>query len=213
MLQTLPTIEMDQEAAAAKAMEYAAAVAAGKYPDTKEGRRQRSIDLAAVRGFEAMAEGRKVINVHTALSHAGLDNEGLPRLAIARADAPRVSYRWEASDSVARFTASFPRWSGKRKATDLSFTKLSWNPNVAKMSFGAPPYRTYLAIVPTIPPQHRPPSYQLHKFHILWEADWHRAPADPFLLLHLQGDLYTIEAHWDLTDLERGLLEHAIVQR
>lgn len=33
------------------------------------------------------------------------------------------------------------------------------------------------------------------------------APVDPALLKHIGGDLYAVVATWDLTDLERAVLD------
>ena len=47
----------------------------------------------------------------------------------------------------------------------------------------------------------------LDRYFILWEADWQRrAPVDPALLRPVGGDLYVVVATWDLTDLERAVL-------
>jgi hypothetical protein len=213
----VPTIEMNQEEAKQKVEEYQKAVRENKYPPTLEGKRQRELDLAAVIGFKALADGKRVINVHTALSHAGLrtdgSQEGLPRLAIARADSVAVTYRKEGGDVDPRysFAAEFEGGFYKKNNVRLEFRDLVWNATLtAKRFVGRWSYR---AITPTIPPAVRPRYAHLSKMFILWEADWERSPVDPFLLRHLAGDLYSIEAQWDLTDLERGLLEHAMLRR
>ena len=44
-------------------------------------------------------------------------------------------------------------------------------------------------------------------YHVLWEAEWQQVvPRDPFLLRHIGGDLYSVVAAWDLTDLERSVI-------
>jgi hypothetical protein len=59
-----------------------------------------------------------------------------------------------------------------------------------------------------LPPQHR--RWGRGRWVILWEVEeWAKAPrppGDPILLRPLLGDLYTVEAHWDLTDVERLVL-------
>lgn len=205
----VPVIEMKAEEAAAKQEEYAA-VLKKSYPNTADGKRQRQLDDAAEIGFAALAAGKRVLNVHTALSYAGLfpdgPHAGLPRLAIARADAPRVQYRFT-TDQTAWFTAKWDSSYRTRPREVREFKRLNWDAKLATKPFTG--RWEYTAIVPTIPPGVRPRYARLAHHFILWEADWTRAPRDPFLLRHLAGDMYTIEAEWDLTDLERQLLDNA----
>lgn len=61
-------------------------------------------------------------------------------------------------------------------------------------------------MVPHIPPALRP-ARKLENYHILWEADWQQdPPRDPMLLKRLAGTFYAVLAVWDLTDLERAVL-------
>jgi hypothetical protein len=62
--------------------------------------------------------------------------------------------------------------------------------------------------VPLVPPQHRPRRARMRRFHVLWEVEeWRRVPPrDPALLRHIRGDLWSVVATWDLTDLERAVL-------
>lgn len=65
--------------------------------------------------------------------------------------------------------------------------------------------------MPIVPPQHRVRGWRT-KCLILWEVEeWARAaaprpPGDPMLLRRLTGDLYSVEAVWDLTPLEQLVL-------
>lgn len=67
------------------------------------------------------------------------------------------------------------------------------------------------AMVPIVPPKHRPPNGFGTRL-VLWEADdwtWSTPPApphDPALLRHVGGDIYAVEAVWDLSALERLVL-------
>lgn len=214
----VPIITMDQGEAVEKREEYRAAVKADEYPNTPEGKRARALDAAAAEGFKAIAAGKRVINVATALSVGGQFTEGrhrgLPRLAIARADATFVRFDVYGSTGSPRYsyTAGFDASAGWRKQNrELVFPDLVWNEPLAREAYGR--RHRWQAIVPTIPPAVRPKWARLFSHFILWEADWERAPVDPFLLRHLAGDLYTVEAEWDLTELERSLLDHALLQR
>jgi hypothetical protein len=63
-------------------------------------------------------------------------------------------------------------------------------------------------IVPLIPPRLRPRKHRIRGFHILWEVDsWTPLPSkDPALLRHIRGDLWSVVATWDLTELEMAVL-------
>ena len=62
------------------------------------------------------------------------------------------------------------------------------------------------AIVPLVPPRLRPKD--LSKYYILWEAEWDPlAPVDPFLLKRLTNRFFAVVAEWDLTPLERAVIE------
>jgi len=66
------------------------------------------------------------------------------------------------------------------------------------------------AMVPSIPPSLRPP-HSFASYYILWEAVWEPiAPRDPMLLRPLGNNLYAVVAVWDLTDLERAVLNARI---
>ena len=68
------------------------------------------------------------------------------------------------------------------------------------------------ATTPLVPPRIRP-SNNLGNYHTLWEVEeggWEEVPqppADPILLSHLGMGMYKVIAQWDLTELERKILE------
>jgi hypothetical protein len=65
------------------------------------------------------------------------------------------------------------------------------------------------AMVPHVPPALRP-IHSLDGYATLFEVEeWApdpTAPADPALLKHIGGDLYAVLAVWDLSELERSVL-------
>lgn len=69
----------------------------------------------------------------------------------------------------------------------------------------------WAAMVPIVPPRHRP-TRGLGDRLVLWEVDdWQRTtvprpPGDPALLRHVAGDIYAVEAVWHLTELEQLVL-------
>jgi hypothetical protein len=169
----------------------------------KEHDEQRRAEYQALmRGYGAIARGRQVIDLHGVMRSAGLQNVvGLPKLAIARADAKRCFVQMD-QDGSAQFgsdeRASLLRANTRRRVLLPSdtFPRLHrrWDDQFGR------------AIVPLVPPTLRPAG-DLANYHILWDAVWTPAPpVDPLLLRHLNGALYAIVAAWDLTPLEQAVL-------
>ncbi|MCI0729669.1 MAG: hypothetical protein L0332_23555, partial [Chloroflexi bacterium] len=78
----IPTITMDPEAAQAKLVAY-------------QNRIRRAVEVeyqAAIAGYQALAEGTPLLNLADAFTFAGLDDDGRPRLAVARADRKQVRF-------------------------------------------------------------------------------------------------------------------------
>lgn len=167
----------------------------------------QAVDGELMRGYKAMAEGSALIRLSEAMTRGGADDEGRPRLAFARADESAVEFSRTRAGSVSFSPVS----RGHVRASDRVFsfpdgTLPSWPglPGVTTDWWG------WTADMPLVPPRFRPPT-SLANFHVLWEAVWRRtrtrAALDPALLRHIGGDLYVVLATWDLTDLERAVLE------
>jgi hypothetical protein len=64
-----------------------------------------------------------------------------------------------------------------------------------------------VALVPT-PPLHLRPRRGLQNYHVLFEAQWSKAPPDdPVLLRRIgKGDLWLVCASWNLTPIEKAAL-------
>ena len=187
----LELIQMDKDEAMIAYEAYQASVK----------KNHNEIDLALTRGYKALCKGKKVINLNSVLRKAGLNEDGLPNLACIRADATYCylyNYR-----RIVRFAMSINHlhhW--KRQAVDVPKSVF---PDLAISSWTSPK-----AIVPIVP-AHLRPNTHLRNYHILWEAEWESVPVDPVLLKHIHGALYSVEAQWDLTPLERAVMEEYLV--
>jgi hypothetical protein len=153
-----------------------------------------------------------VINIHTAISRTGLNDQRLPKLAICRADAERCFIRTDRRNGaeVLRF--------GMGRSWHLATNDTVVNVNVPHEMYNTlsdwgwrdknkfPYIDRVSARVPIVPPEHRPAD--LENYFILWEAVWDgKSPIDPFLLRKVNDQFYVVVAQWDLTELERTLLE------
>lgn len=156
---------------------------------------------AILRGYEKLARGVPIIRLTQTIGNAGWDMKGYPRLAVARADRNRVRFRIN-GDGDATFNSGAEGYS--QSATSLLYTVV---PNAAfpPRPRGSERFPRPTAIVPLIPPE-AAKGRDLSKRLVLFEADWKEPPCDPVLLLPLGGDLYAVEAAWDLTDLERAVI-------
>ena len=155
------------------------------------------IDEAIEQAYRHIAYGRTVIQALESIRAAGLDEQGLPRLALARADARRVY--WESWHGGGRFSSD-PSWRRRRNAAPGREIRIEhWPALVGDLPNGH-------AMVPIVPSYLRPGKC-LARYHTLFEAVWSPLPpGDPYLLRHLGGDLWLVLAAWDLTPVERAAM-------
>lgn len=193
-------IKIAPEVAKAKLASYRKAIAAREHSKAAERvvAEYRSIEA----GYVAAARGLPLIELTKAMAMGGWDERGRPRFAVARADRNRVSCSWM-SGELTFYDPAIGRH--RRQGIMRHIFPRAQLP----VRTGADPNQWWEgnAIVPMVPPDVLPrPDLDLSRRVILWEADWTTAPVDPLLLLPLGGDLYAVEAAWDLTPLERAVI-------
>lgn len=198
----VPTIEVPTETAQRKLAAYRAQL-----------RRRADAEYeAAAAGYEALAEGKPLLSLADAINSAGLGDDGRPRLAIARADRKQV----KVSDGRFSWRSRVPIGHIVYDATSENFHAFDYagslRIDVRWRDGKTVQIPTGYALVPMVPADVRP-SGQLRDYFILWEVEqWSDArigakpDIDPYLLRHLAGDLYIVEAEWDLTELERAIM-------
>jgi hypothetical protein len=192
----LTAVDISQDEAREKLDEYRQMIAEERTAE----------DQAIEAGYRAAARGLPVISLPRTVAAGGFHANSLPRIAVARADTAECFARWDGSDVV---------------YADRDDIHVNRGSLVGKHSVRVPlagddlplrnarrTWRAGSAMVPLIPPRHRPRLRRLHGFHILWEVEewtW-VAPEDPALIRHIRGDLWAVLATWNLTDLERLVL-------
>lgn len=153
------------------------------------------IDREVQRTYQLIAQGKIVIRALDAIKAAGVDDQGLPKLAIMRAT-QRECWCTMARNGAAEFRHD----GGWRRSPHLvSFPEGSF-PTRSDRKSGR-------ATLPTIP-IHLRPKRGLANYHVLWEAEWTRVPPiDPMLLRRIgKADLWLVVAAWDLTPVEQAAL-------
>jgi len=153
---------------------------------------RRVEDVEMRRMYKAAASGKPIIDVSRVWKETGL-KDSYPRIALARAEWKECHFsKWdkEFRDS-ARSLRAREHW--------IRIPNDAWDwQQVAQ--------RDAMTPVPFMPPSVRPKRW-LQSYHILFEVEkWTKYPADPFLLKHITGWLFVVEAEWELTELERSLL-------
>lgn len=157
----------------------------------------KPIDRECMRAYQLLAQGRLVIKALESIVVAGLNAQGLPKLAICRADATSCYWRPEWNGKSGVFSME-DRWESEHHHRRR--IPLQWPDLPAKSANG-------IALVPA-PPLHLMPQRALASYHILWEAEWTKIPPrDPFLLRRIgKADLWLVVAMWELTEVERAAL-------
>ncbi|HEV8503681.1 MAG TPA: hypothetical protein VGR63_19070 [Casimicrobiaceae bacterium] len=150
------------------------------------------IDREVQRAYQLIAQGKVIINAGRAIVEAGLNAEGLPKLAIVRADAPVCILRWD------RDEAHFHDGRGWRSRK----IAVPWP------GFKTPPGRWSFEAQTPLVPIHLRPKRGIENYHILFEAEWSRKPpVDPLLLRRIgRSDMWVVVAAWDLTPVELAAL-------
>lgn len=153
---------------------------------------QKPYDAEIAKIYKQIAQGRTVIRALESIRMAGLDAEGLPKLAICPAHMS-VCW-WRPSREACTFGVEYPRANERRNVV-----RMDW-PGLHSSKWRAS------ASVPLIP-IHMRPKRGLQNYHVLWEAEWAKKyPVDPFLLRRCGGDAWLVLAAWDLTDVERAVM-------
>lgn len=176
--------------------------------DYESALRQRHDDeLAEVMvGLKQLVKGNALVKLSDSIRDAGVDDEGMPRLAICRADE-----KWCRVDMRGDGSATFRGYKDEGWQGDVNHSSRLRRVRVAPDSFPRFDGWRHIAserraVVPLVPPPYRP-KFALSNYHVLWEAEWEPfPPRDPMLLKRISGDLFAVVAQWDLTDLERAVL-------
>ncbi len=210
----VPTIEMTEEEALAKLQAWLNE----KHADAQAARED------CLKGYNALAEGKRLVHLDAAIRGGGFHASGFPKLAVARADREKVHFEWQSTVHLARFDTRAHYWHGPvhrgNPGTLIRTIEMLRTPNVSKRRGDGSTYFASLsgwAQVPLLPADVRPEKGLLKDWFILWEVEqWFADPdpvqpdRDPMLLEHVAGQLYAVRAEWDLTELERAVMAGAL---
>jgi len=166
--------------------------------------------------YYAMAQGKTILNVSSAISDAGLNEDGLPNLALAQADWQNCFLELDngrlvfSRDGFARFNWRARRYRDQAIWFRSSILPQEFGNTAARKEAGHKPLGRHKAVVPVVP-AHLRLQADLDRYHILWDAIWDPSPpVDPILLRHIAGHMYAVIAQWDLTPIEQSVLGHRI---
>jgi hypothetical protein len=166
------------------------------YRAYQENRGQMTNDDRAIAAiYKRIAQGKLVIRALASITAAGLGADGLPKLAIMRADLPKVQCSSRSDEVIFSGMNRQGRISSYAKTRQFTVPMpgATWNTG------------DKVADVPLIP-VHLRPNKAIEKYHVLWEADWNQYPVDPYLLRQFGKDAWLVVAAWDLTAVERAVM-------
>lgn len=170
------------------------------------------VDDEIRKAYRAISKGQVVIQALESIKRAGIDDRGLPKLAIAGATAQTCVLRRESNGAAEmvwhrqawRFKSG--RYQQRFRAGSFTFPAETF-PVIGSGGHGRQWTTKHTAQVPLIP-VHLRPRQALDQYHILFEAEWEPIPPrDPYLLRRIgKADLWLVVAAWDLTPVERAAL-------
>lgn len=158
-------------------------------------------DYEIMRTYKLIAQGNVIIQAMESIRLAGLNEDGLPKLAIMRAGNKECFVTLNNSGSVEFKSKRWMNYRDRRNVVDLPSGSM---PRPKERVEGH-------ALVPTIP-VHLRPKRGIENYHVLWEAEWKRIPpGDPYLLRQIgKGDMWLVVAAWDLTEVEKAAMRTRI---
>lgn len=191
----------------------------------EEMRRGHDEEMADVLvGLEAQAQGWPVLHLSNAITEGGQKyTNGLPNIAVARADQVQVTIREDRTSWYRRNDRAyednhsfwFDSWRGRQDEAPKDYRGLLCVGATVDWGLRVGSWDRWTADVPLIPPHVRRQAggkTGLRRHLVMWEVEEWRgagrpnAPADPFLLRPLGGEMYAVIAQWDLTELERAIV-------
>jgi hypothetical protein len=170
------------------------------------------IDWEIQRAYQHLSKGRLVIRALESVRKSGVNEDGLPKLALCKATAKACYLHrdWNGKATM----ASVPTEYRANKSNAFFWRESSFvfpRETFAMNNWGDTKERrrsdTHIAQVPLVP-IHLRPRRGMPNYHVLFEAEWKpEPPRDPYLLRRLgAADLWLVVAHWDLTEVERAAL-------
>lgn len=214
------TITMDPRIAAIHYKDYRKKVREQKAARVAEARRKLTLieteDQTALGVYRALSKGARILNVASAIRGAGLDpKQRLPVLAIARAHWGHVKLEID-HNRLCFGNGAWLSWSYRSERHTNTKDLIAFGQDLlgAEVTNAAwrrenrfPRLEEHRAQVPSVPVHLRPAGH-LEDYCILFDAKWEQvAPPDPILLRHVAGPMYTVLAQWDLSPVEKAVLE------
>lgn len=167
---------------------------------------QTPVDEEIERIYRLIAQGKTLVRALESIRANGLNEDGLPKLAIARADAKECFLNLQ-QDGSGRMADQ--RWVNGNTARSRYF-------DFPRETFTGKITSAYdrRAVAPHIPPDIRP-ARGVENYTILWEAVWQpQPPIDPYLLRRVgKGDIWLVVGAWSLTSVERAVMANRITAR
>ena len=176
-----------------------------RYQTHKHYAKPDQIDMEVERIAKLIAKGKVVVRGAGSVIGSGLDEDThLPKLAIARADSPWCRLNPN-KDGGAEMLSGID-WANGNTSRDRVFRFDAGSfPFLAAGKWGQK------AIMPHIPPDIRP-RRGIENYHVIWEAIWEKVPpVDPILCRRIgKSDFFLVLAQWDLTEVERAVMQSRI---
>ena len=195
----IDTLEVPEAEAREKLAEYQSLLAEERTAE----------DRAILAAYRAAARGLPVIRLSKTVQAGGFFGNGLPKIAVVRADSAEcyVHWTWGGASEALVFSSQENRINNGATVGKHTVRVPAQRPALATSSRHSP-WNRPRTMVPIIPPKHRPRWPRVRNCHLLWEVEaWKPVPPrDPALIRHIRGDLWSVLAVWDLTELERYVL-------
>ena len=198
------TITMDPAEAEAKLATYR------KSLDRRKDAEYEQIAAA----YAQLAKGTPLLSIPAVFAACPRDAKGRPMLALARADRKQVKYSRQLpawGERLERFDTAFGQGRGAVARDAVCTVPMQSDAPEAMQK-----YVEGYAIVPLVPPEVRG-ARDLAQHFTLWEVEaWSdraigaRADRDPYLLQRISVELYAVVGEWDLTDVERAIMQHRV---
>lgn len=195
---TVHTFTEERKIALEKWREYKAAEKQSSNPLYK--------DLKKV--YNQIKGGRKIIDIFQAIKQGGIHSNHHPKLAVAMATSKKIECCYYQNGNV-HYNNPGINWK-IREHKDVQLNACLPEYKFQTTGNGIESWRHLRleAPVPLIPPKHLP-KVLTDDYYILWEVDeWKMVPpTDPWLLRRITKTLFVVLAGWDLTEIEKSVMQ------